>query len=156
MPRRYEVTFENATVAAASDLVSVTGGSGKMLQIIRAWWGPTGNTLATAQNLATRCRVLPATVSAGSGGSSATPRPLDGGDAAATFTARTNDTSKATTNGTARIVDENGRHVYNGYEWQPEEGPYVGPTDAFVFELIDASLQGTVKLSGGVEVEEMG
>jgi len=156
MPRRYEITFENATVVAASDLVTIIGGSGKFCQIIRAWWGPTGNTLATAQNLATRCRILPATFTVGSGGSAATPRPLDGGDAAATFTARFGDTTKASTSGTARIVDQNGRHVYNGYEWQPEEGPFVLPTDGFVFELIDAALQGTVKLSGGIEVDEFG
>lgn len=156
MPRRYEVVGEGITLTAASDLIQIKGASGKMVQVIRWWWKPYDNSLPTAQVLATRCRFLPATVTDGSGGSSATPRPLDPGDAAATFTALVNNTTKASTSGTAATLDESGAHIYNGYEQQPEEPIIVPASTSFVFELISASIQGTIKAQVGVEVEEMG
>ena len=155
MPRNYTVSFENVTVSAAQDLVTIIGGTGKMLRIIRQWWGCSDTTLATGQNLSVRGRVLPATVTPGSGGTTPTPRPLDGGDAAATFTAHANDTSKTTTNGTARIVEENGSHLYAGYAFAFPNPPTVPATSAYVFELL-SSPSGTVDISGGVEVQEIG
>lgn len=158
MPRRYEVTEPNFTIQAAMDLVQIKNGSGsnKMLRIIRWWWKPTDNSLPTAQGLQTRCRRLPSTVTDGSGGATPTPRPVDGGDAAATFTALTRNTTPASTNGTAAIMDEAGAHIYNGYEQQPEEPIIIAPAQSFVFELTSASIQGSPKLSVGVEVEELG
>ncbi len=158
MPRRYTVTEPNAALTAASDLMQIknASGSNKLVRIIRWWWKPTDNSLATAQVLMTRCRRLPATVTDGSGGNTPTPRPFDGGDTAATFTALSINTVKATTNGTAAIVDESGAHIYNGYEQQPEEPIEIAPAQSFVFELTSASIQGTVHASIGVEVEEVG
>lgn len=49
---------------------------------------------------------LPSTVTIGSGGSSPTPTPMDSADVAAGFTARVNDTTVATTSGTAVTVEE--------------------------------------------------
>jgi hypothetical protein len=158
MPRRYVVSAANISLTAASDLVQIKNGSGsnKIVRVIRWWWKPTDNSLATAQVLMTRCRRLPATVSDGSGGATPTPVPFDGGDTAATFSALTNNTSKATTNSTAVVVDEAGAHIYNGYEQQPEEPVIIAPAQSFVFELTSASIQGTVHASVGVEVEEEG
>lgn len=158
MGRRYIVSDEGVSVTAASDLIQIknASGSNKVCRIIRWWWRPTDNTLASAQGISTRCRRLPATVTDGSGGSTPTPRPLDGGDAAATFTALSNNTVKASTNGTAVILDEAGAHVYNGYEQQLEDPPVIAPAQSFVFELLSSSLTGTVHLSYGVEVEELG
>ncbi len=155
MPRRYIVPAEQLSLTAASDIIQISGATGKMLRIIRWWWRPTDNVLATAQVLATRCRYLPATVTV-TAGSAVTPQKIDNGDAAASFTATKNNTTKTTTNGTAQTVDEAGGHVYNGYEQQPEKEIWVGPTDAFVFELLSSSIQGTVTINAGVEVEEMG
>lgn len=158
MPRRYMVTEPNFAITAASDFVQIknASGSNKVVRIIRWWWKPTDNSLATAQVLMTRCRRLPSTVTDGSGGATPTPRPLDGGDAAATFTALTRNTTPASTNGTAVIVDEGGAHIYNGYEQQPEEPIEIAPAQSFVFELTSATIQGTVKVSVGAEVEEIG
>lgn len=155
MARRYAVTFEAVSVSAAQDFVTIIGGANKTCRIIRQWWGCADTTLATGQNLAVRGRVLPVTVSAGSGGTTPTPRPFDGGDAAATFTAHANDTSKSTTNGTARIVEENGSHLYAGYALSFPAPPIVEPNAAYVFELL-SSVSGTITISGGVEVEEIG
>ena len=155
MARRYTVTFEGVTVTAAQDLVAILGGTGKTCRIIRQWWGCADTTLATGQNLSVRGRVLPATVTPGSGGSTPTPRPLDGGDAAATFTAHVNDTSKTTSSGTVRIVEENGSHLFAGYALSFPAPPIVEPTAAYVFELL-STVSGSITLSGGVEVEEIG
>ena len=155
--RVYIVTFENVSVSAAQDLLQIKGAAGKTVKIRRHWCGPTNTSLVTAQGLSFRSRFLPATVSDGSGGSSPTPQPTDPGDTAASFTAKANNTSKATTSGTASVLYENGLHAYQGDNWSyPGDGrPTVGPSESFVYELL-STVSGTVNLSGGVEVEESG
>lgn len=155
MPRRYRVTFEKVAVSAVQDLVTIIGATGKMLRIIRTWVDDADVTAPTNQQLALRCRFLPATVTNGSAGSAPTPQKLDPGDAAASFTARANDTTKATTSGTAVILEENSANVFAGWDFMWPTPPPVGPSQAFVMELITAP-SGTLTLSGGIEVEEIG
>lgn len=155
MPRTYEVTFENVLVSAPQDLATILGAAGKMVRILRQWVTSVDTTLVTSQQIQLRGRFLPATLTAGSGGSTPTPRPTDPGDAAASFTAHANDTTKTTTSGTATVVEENGCHLYQGYDKTLARPVYVGPSEAYVFELL-STVSGTVHLSGGVEVEEMG
>jgi hypothetical protein len=156
MPRTYEITFEQVAVSAAQDLVSLKGASGKMVRVLRAWVNSTDTTLPTSQMLGLRCRLASATITLGSGGTDGvTPRPVDPGDAAASFTANTNDTTKATTSGSFTTVEENGCHVYQGYDKTFARPFLVGPNEGFVFELL-STVSGTVHLSGGVEAEEMG
>lgn len=66
---------------------------------------------------------LPATVSSGSGGSAPTPAPLDSADAAAGFAAEVNNTTIATTSGTAVTLVELGWNERNSpYEmWFPDD-----------------------------------
>jgi hypothetical protein len=155
MPRTYAVTFEEVACSAAQDLVQINGASGKMLRILRQFVSMTDPSPPTNQQFALRSRYLPATVTNGSGGSSPTPQPFDPGDAAASFTAKANSTTKATTNGTASILEENGCNSFAGYDYMFPKPPTIGPSEAFVFELL-ASPTGTPHLSGGVIVEEMG
>src|SRR6516164_2425219 len=157
MARRYTVTEENFTVAASMSFAQINGVANKIVLVRRWWWRPTDNTLATAQVCATRCRLLPATVTNGLGGNG-TPSIManDGGDAAASFTARTRDTTVATSSGTVRTYDEAGAHIYNGYDQQPEFGVTIAPSQAFTFDLLTAVVQGTVHVSIGVEVDEIG
>lgn len=155
MPRIYRVPFEAVSVSAPQDLIQITGAAGKIVRPIRAWVKATDTTLPTAQMLQTRCRFLPATVTAGSGGSTPTIAKNDPGDAGASFTALANNTTKATTGGTAVVIDEGGDHIYSGYDVAFSNRPPVGPSEAFVFELL-STVSGTVHLSGGVEVEEIG
>ncbi len=156
MGRQYYVPFEQVAVAAAQDLLQINGAAGKMLKILRVKWGCTDTTLATSQSVATRCRFLPATVTNGSGGTTPT---ISGspGNSAASFTALANNTTKATTSGTPVVTFESGDHLYNGFEkfWGKDESPVVGPSEAFVFELLSTP-SGTVHLSGGADVEEIG
>ncbi len=155
MPRNYRVLFEAVTVTAPQDLIQISGVAGKLVRPIRAWVKATNTTLPTAQMLETRCRFLPATVTNGSGGTTPTISKVDQGDAAASFTALANNTTKATTSGTAVVLDEGGDHIYAGYDNTFVSRAPIGNSEAFVFELL-STVTGTVNLSGGIEVEEIG
>ena len=157
MPRVYRVMFTGVTVSAAQDLVQITGATGKMMRILRAWVGCPDTTLATGQDLSLRCRFLPATVTVGSGGTTGiTPSKNDPGDAAcSSTTCATNNTTKATTSGTAVVLDADACHLFQGYNKRFESPPTIGPSEGFVFELL-STVSGTVTLSGGVELEEIG
>ena len=160
MPRRYVVTFEGVAISAAQDLFEIKGAAGKTAKILRCWLGMTDTTLQTAQALQLRCRFLPATVTDGSGGTTPTFQKLDPGDAAASITALANNTTKATTSGTAVVVHEAGVHNYAGHEWNPFRDTrgseqVIGPSEAFVYELL-STVSGTCHFSGGVEIEESG
>ncbi len=157
MPRVYRVSFVAVTVAAAQDLVQITGATGKMMKILRLVLGCSNTSLATGQMLSLRGRFLPATVTIGSGGTtSITPSKNDPGDAAcSSTTCATNNTTQATTNATAVILYANAVHLYQGENYRFDNPPPIGPSEAFVFELL-STVSGTVNLSGFVEFEEMG
>lgn len=157
MPRIYTVSFEQVAVSAAQDLFQIKGATGKIVRIHRFELGATDTSLPTAQMLSIRGQYLPATVTDGSGGSSPTPRPVDPGDAAASFTAKANNTTQATTSGTAATLWEKGVHVYAGADksFDPDQLPPIGPSESFVFGLLGAP-SGTLHLSGTVTVEEIG
>jgi hypothetical protein len=155
MPRIYTVSFENVTVSAAQDMLQIKGATGKILRVLRVWCGATSTTLVTAQGIRIRCRYLPATVTDGSGGSTATPRPIDPGDAAASFTCLINNTTQATTSGTAAILRTQGVHIYSGDDFPWKNPPVIGPSESFTYELL-STVSGTVAMSGGAEVEESG
>jgi hypothetical protein len=155
MSRTYSVSFEQVACSAPQDLVEIIGGSGVMLRILSVSVAMTDTSPPTNQQFAVRARRLPATVSGGSGGSSPTPQPEDGGDAAATFTAKANNTSKATTSGTASVLLEDGVNQFTGFAWVFPKPPTVGPAQAFVWELLSTPST-AIHLSGTVLVEEIG
>jgi hypothetical protein len=82
--------------------------------------------------------VEPATVTDGSGGSTPTPTKMDQGDAAATFTALANNTTPATTSGTASVQYATGCHIFNGFDDIHDEPPTLAPAQSYVFELLRA------------------
>lgn len=155
MARTYRVTFENVAVTLPQDLFEIVGASGKIVKIKRVAVSDVDTTAPTSQMLSLRCRLLPATVISGSGGSSPTPQKVDLGDAAASFTAKANSTTKATTGGTAVVIEENGCHIYSGFDYSFPTPPVVGNGESFVFELL-STVSGTVHLSGTIEAEEIG
>jgi hypothetical protein len=157
MARRYSVSTENVAVSAAQDLAQILGAAGKILKIKRCHVGATDTTLVTAQSLRLRASFLPTTVTNGSGGSTPTPRPIDPGDAAASFTAKANNTTIATTNGTETTLETWGVHIFQGLDHVFPAGaePTIGPSESFVFELL-STVSGTVHMSMTVEVEEHG
>lgn len=155
MARRYVVSFENVTVSAAQDLISVKGSTGKSIRLISVKVGATDTTLPTAQMLQLRVQFLPVTVTAGSGGGAATPRLLDPGDSAAAATARINDTTPATSSGTAVTIHTAGVHIYAGEDYTFPAPPVAGLNQQFSYGLL-STVTGTVHLSGNLEFEELG
>jgi len=116
---------------------------GKMLRIKSVSLSDVDATApSTNMQLALRCRYLPATVTNGSGGGTPAIGKMDPGDAAASFTALSNNTTKATTSGTVAILLEDGCNIYAGYSYPFPAPPVVGPSESFVFELITAPPSG--------------
>src|SRR5579862_160074 len=96
----YSVPFKNVSISAIQDVIGIYAGSSKALEIHEVRLGQT--TITTATQLRLTLRRLPATVTAGSGGTTPTPIPQNKNDTAATFTAHANDaTTQASTSGTA-------------------------------------------------------
>jgi len=106
----------------------------------------TGTTVA---NLKISVKRLPATVTSGSGGSAATPQKMMRGDAAATATARTNDTTQATTSGSASVLHSDVFNTVNGYQffWPPQDQPTIGISEAAVLSL-DGAPGSALTMSG--------
>jgi hypothetical protein len=157
MPREYDMPFEQILVSAAQDLCTILGPAGKAVLIKRVWVGASDTAIPTAQMLALRIRLATATLTVGSGGAAGVLKAKDQGDTAVTATGRTNDTVKATTSGAFAIIQEVGVHIYQGYDFTfPTDGrPTVLPAQGFVFELL-STVSGTVHLSGGVTIIEIG
>lgn len=133
--RGYSVQFNNVSVSVVQDLIALYSGASMALELHGLVIGQITGT--TVQNLRISVKRLPATVTAGSGGSAPTPQKLMRGDAAATATARANDTTQATTGGTAATLHSDVFNTVNGYQffWPPGDMPTIGLSEAAVLSL---------------------
>jgi hypothetical protein len=124
--------------------------------LTKVWFGMTNTTLQTAQGIELNVKFSPATITLGSGGSVVTPTKYDPGDAAASFTAQCNDTTKATTSAAFVNLVPAGIHNYGGYIFNfGKDGPIFGLNQGIVFELL-STVTGTCAFSGGADVVEWG
>lgn len=100
---------------------------------------------------------LPATVTASSGGAAGTINPLKINDAAAGFTARVNDTSVATTSGTAATLHADGMNNRIGFVYTPlpELRVTVANAAAIVLRLNSAPVLATNVVNGTIYVGEL-
>jgi hypothetical protein len=152
----YTVSFENVTWTAVQDLVSVKGAGLFVCRVRRVWFGMTNTTLQTAQGVRLNLKKSTATFTAGTGGSAATPRPLEGATAA-TFTARVNDTAQGTTSGAFTSLYPSGLHNYGGFHlYLGDKGPTFGLNEAIIFEALSTISGATPAFSGGMEVQQIG
>ena len=156
MPRSYRTSFENVTVSAAQDLVSLKAIT-TPAAIVRYWVGATSTTLVTAQSIRLDARIATATLTAGSGGGAGSVVKKDASDGAATATTRINDTTGATTSGAFTVVDTQGVHIFNGFDsGDLTLTPVIIPINGgFTFRLL-STVTGTVAMSGGIEWVEQG
>jgi hypothetical protein len=164
MSRFYTVSFSDVTFVAAQDLVTIPGHATKTIRLHRIWCGHNSATLASEQGLYFRVRHLAATVTLGTGGSyaagSITPSKLDPADAACgVSTARTNDSTdgggtRSSTSTTATTLFAMGAHLFQGIDIDLGGKIVVSSGAALVFSQENA-LSGTVKMSGGVLIEEV-
>lgn len=142
--RAYSLVFTNVSVSAVQDLFYVKPAADKVCVIEAVYLSNVGVAAdaGDAQEELWRLEInrLPATVTVGSGGSASatgTLNPLAVNDTAAGFTGRTNDTTPATTSGTARTLHADGWNVRIPYVWMPppEHRLLVANAEAIVVKL---------------------
>jgi hypothetical protein len=155
MPSLYAVSFENVSISAVQDLLQIKCPASCVLTIKRLNFFNTNQTAPASSQLALRARILPVTVTDGSGGNTVTPSPQDpGASAVAAFTCLINNTVKATTSGTALVVEEAGMNVLQGYD-NGALDIVVAPSQSAVWELLTAPLA-ALTFSGMALVEQRG
>lgn len=139
--RLYVVAFTNVAITAQQELAYIKPAADKPVFIEEAKFAVVGGAAdaGDAQEELFDIEIirLPATVTVGSGGTAITPTPVMANDAAAGFTARANDTTKATTSGTAAVIDSDGMNSRVPYIYlpAPEHRPIVANAQAIVFRL---------------------
>lgn len=151
--RLYTFGFQNISATAVQDLLALYCGASKIvgLQSVNL----NQKTITTPTAVRVRIRYLPITVTAGSGGAVGTVKPWVSGDAAATATARVNDTTPATSSGTTVDLWDDEWNLLNGFLWVPPVNarpPVAGLSGAFIVSLDDAA---TMTISGSMTFEEL-
>lgn len=153
--RKYTVSFQNVAISAVQDVISLIAGSSKALALHHVNLGQI--TGVTVSNLRMRLRMLPVTVTNGSGGSAPTPQKTNPSDAAATFTARANDTTQATSSGTAVDLYPDVFNTINGFVWYPPiigHPPICPISGAFILSL-DTAPGSAITCNFAATVEEL-
>lgn len=151
--RTYNITFGNVSVSAVQDLIAATATASMAFEVVGFGIGPCNTTV---ENVLINLKRLTATVSAGSGGGSATPSKDNTSDAAATATGRINDTVQATTSGSTVYLHRDALNEVNGFEWLfPERArPVAAPGEAIILELASAP-GGARTMSGWMKIREL-
>jgi hypothetical protein len=152
--RTYNIVFRAVSVSAAQDLCSAYAGASMALEVISVTLGQITQT--SVENLQLSVKRLTATVTNGSAGNSFTPTLDTDTDAAATFTARINDTTVATTSGSTAYLHADVVNLVNGYQWIfPERNrPTCKLSEALIFSL-DSAPSGARTMTGAMKVREL-
>lgn len=152
--RLYTAAIDAVTIAAVQDIFMLKAGAanGTVIHQIRVSAGG----VTSPAELRLRLKRLPATVTNGSGGTTPTINFVDTGDSkAATATLRANDTTQATTSGTAQILAGEQWNVLAPFEelpipelrWRQAAG------EAFVLDV--AGTVASTVISGRIIWEEI-
>jgi hypothetical protein len=158
--RAYAQPFTAVAITAAQELFYIKPAADKPCILEAVYLSNVGGAAdaADAQEELLRIEIirLPATVTVGSGGTAPTPSPLATNDAAAGYTARVNDTTVATTSGTALTLHADGWNVRVPYMWMPppEHRPMVANAQALVVRLNSAPAD-SITCSGVAIVREI-
>lgn len=134
--RVYKAMFDNVTISAVQDVFLVKAGSVNGVELHQIDLSAGGVTSPAEIRL--RLKVLPATVTNGSGGSAPTIYPADSGDTkSATATVRANDTTVATTSGSARILQAHQWNVLMPWQYlpAPEDREVIQAGEALVLDI---------------------
>ncbi len=149
----FTIVCENVSVTADQDILAAYAASTKNLQLIAVELAANGQT--TVGNYPIRIKYLGATVTHGSAGSAVTPHNVNSAGAAASFTARANDTTQATSSTEVDIVASQFNPI-NGYYWQAPvsvgDEPKAALNGAFILSL-DA-IAGTLGVSATMWLRE--
>lgn len=154
MGRLYSVNITDVAVSAAQDLINITATANMSFKLWRVELGQ--RTLTSWEAKTLKIIRHPATVTAGTGGTAATPQKVNNGDAAATVTARINDTTAMTTSGTASVLLQREWEFLNGFIWVPlpDERPVIAPSQGLAINLPTAP-SASMTVSGFAIIEEL-
>jgi len=158
--RCYTVAFTAVSVTVQQDFFYIKPAADKICIIEAVYIAASGGTAdagdAQEELYDVELIYLPTTVTVGSGGNSYTPAPIIINDAAAGFTARINDTTKATTSGTAIVRHPDGMNNRIPYVYAPpaEHRDFVANAAAIVFRL-NTTPADAILLSGDMRVREL-
>lgn len=154
MGRMYSVNFADVAVAAAQDLFGILSTANMAFAIHRIELGQ--RTLTSWEAKPLKLVRNPVTATVGSGGSAQTPVKLNFGDSAATVTARVNDTTNQTTNGSQTVLFARDWEFLNGFlvVFTPAERPIIAPSQGVALQLTTAP-SGSMTASGSMLIEEL-
>jgi hypothetical protein len=113
--RTYAVHFANIAVTAIQDLLELNAAADKPCELVSICIGQSSDA-GDAQDEMLRIEIGRGNTTSGSGGSTVTPSPLSPSNAAAGFTAETNNTTQAT-GGTRAILHADTFNVRSGYQF---------------------------------------
>lgn len=154
--RFYTVEFENVAVAAAQDLFELTPADDKPLRIHEIHAGQHSD-MGDAEEEGLRVQAIRGHTTGGSGGTTATPRPVNRSDAAAGFTTEVNNTTLATLGTTHNLLSESVNSRV-GLHWvaPPERPLEVSQADTTLVVRLLGAPADALSMSGYVVVEELG
>lgn len=158
--RLYVVEFHAVAITAQQDLFYIKPAADKICFIEKAVISNVGGAAdagdAQEEDLSIEWVYLPATVTAGSGGGSFTPNPVSINDSAAGFTARINDTTKATTSGTLSNRGSGGWNVRSPFDalGAPEHRLIISNAAALCLRL-NTTPADSISCSGELLIREL-
>lgn len=153
MPRMYTVEFESVATTAGTDLFELDAAAEHPIEVCGLFISQSTD-VKDAEEEMIRYRIVRGNTTSGSGGSTATPRPVDDGDAAAGFTCEINNTTAASA-GTAVNLHSADFNLRIGESlWLPEGcGWWTRGTTLLVCRLLAAPAD-SVSFTGTLYVRE--
>lgn len=153
MGRMYTASFEAVAVTAIQDLFELNAPADAAVVLHSFEIGQTSDA-ADAEAEMLRCTISRAPTASGSGGTAATARPHNEGDAAFGGTVEVNNTTQATGTVVIKPIPFN---VQAGciYQPTPEERIVISPSERLVVEL-PAAPADSLTMSGSITFEAIG
>lgn len=155
MARVYTISFENVSVSAIQDLFEIAPADDHPVVILAVYLDQISDVGDVAEEML-RYKIIRGHATSGSGGSAATARPLDPGDAAAGFAAEVNNTTIASA-GTAVDLHAGAFNIRAGLAliFTPEMTPVANQGNGTIVVRLMAAPADAVILSGTLYVAEL-
>ncbi len=159
MPRRYRTGFSNVAVTAGQDLIEIQSPADAITRVLKAILSQStelGD--AAEEQLRLQWKRGVGSVTSGSGGSTATPQPIEDGDAAYGGTVEVNNTTRmAVGSGSIEMFPEFSWNIRQNYVeiYLPEDLDIISPSNRLALDLLAAPAD-SITMSLLVVLEEVG
>lgn len=155
MARAYAVTFENVAVTASQDLFSILPGDDHPIILLGLSIDQSSDVGDSAEEML-RWKIIRGHTVSGLSGTSVTPRPLDPGDAAASFTAYINNLFLGVS-GTAVDLSAGAFNIRSGLAifWPPELTPMANQSNTSIVVRLMAAPADSLTMGGTLFIAEI-